>query len=153
MERASMVHALEEIHRLLKPDGRLIDIHPDIAAQQIEIYQGRRLLFVESIQWAADDREVIRLADEALVQIVRRGLFDLERSGEFDLRTYGSSAAELRDQLSKPSGVHTTSRDEAEAASEAGLFARVEAFMQTAGDGAEIAIHERARIKRLRPIR
>jgi hypothetical protein len=28
MEYGGMVHALEEIHRLLKPSGRLIDIHP-----------------------------------------------------------------------------------------------------------------------------
>lgn len=148
-----MVHALEEIHRLLKPDGRLIDIHPDIETQRIEIYQDNRLLFVDSMQWAADDQEDLRLADETLVQIVRRGLFALEHSGKFDNRTYSSSAAELRDQLSKPSGVHATTKDEAEAASEAELIARVKAFMQTAGDGAEVAINERARITRLKPVK
>jgi hypothetical protein len=153
MERVSMVHALKEIHDLLKPNGRLIDIHPDIEAQKIEIYQNGRILFVESRQWPVDDREVIGLADKALARIIRRGLFAIERSIEFDNLTYCSSAAELRNQLSKSSGIHTTTKDEAEAASEAEMIARVEAFMQTAGDGAEVAIHERARITRLRPIR
>ncbi len=144
-----MVHALEEIHRLLKPAGTLIDIHPGIEAQLVEIYQHNRILFVEPMQWTADDREAISLADNALVQIVRRGFFAVERRGEFDYRTYGSSATELREQFSKPSGVHETTKDEDEMASEAELFARVEAFMQTAGDGAEVAIRERVRIRRL----
>lgn len=148
-----MVHALEEIRRLLKPNGRLIDIHPDIEAQLIEIHQDNRILFVEPIPWAADDQEVIRLADAALAQIVRRGFFAIEHSRKFDYRTYGSSATELREQFSKPSGVHETTKDEAEMASEAKLFARIEAFMQTAGDGTEVAVRERVQITRLSPIK
>jgi len=30
MEHEGMVHALEEIHRLLKPAGTLIEIHPSL---------------------------------------------------------------------------------------------------------------------------
>lgn len=32
-----MVHALEEVHRLLKSTGKLIDIHPVAAPSVIEI--------------------------------------------------------------------------------------------------------------------
>ena len=148
-----MVHALEEIHDLLKPNGILIDIHPDIEAQRIEIHQNSRILFAESRQWPAEDREVIKLADEALVMVVQRGLFASEGTIEFDDLSYCSSAAELRNQLSKPSGIHTTTKDEIEMALEADLIARVEAFLQTAGSGAEVAIREHARITRLKPIR
>jgi hypothetical protein len=148
-----MVHALQEIHGLLKPDGRLIDIHPDLEAQRIEIYQNGRILFVESRQWPADDREVIGLADEALVHIIRLGLFAIERITGFDSLTYCSSAIELRNQFSKPSGIHATTKDDAELAVEADMIARIEAWMQTAGHGAEVVIREHARITRLRPVR
>ena len=42
-----MVHALEEIQRLLRPGGSLIDIHPFPEVPLIEVYQGGRVLFAE----------------------------------------------------------------------------------------------------------
>lgn len=148
-----MVHALEEIHRMLKPDGRLIDIHPMLEMPLIEGHQGDRILFVEPQQRSTDDIEIIGLAEEALAQIVQRDMFVIESSGSFDYLTYCPSTAELSDFLAKPSGVHETIKDEAEVAREAEQIARVEAIMQTAGEGAEIAFHEKGRIARLRPVR
>ena len=65
MEVEGMVHALEEIQRLLKPDGCLIDIHPIREAPLIRVYQGRNLLFAESDPGYDYDAD-IRHAEEAL---------------------------------------------------------------------------------------
>ena len=80
MKYEGMVHALEDIQRLLRPDGCLIDIHPVLEAPLIEVYQGVRVLFVEPYP-GYDYEEDLRQAEDALAQIVQRRLFVVERSG------------------------------------------------------------------------
>jgi len=74
------------------------------------------------------------------------------RSGQIDFLIYGSSVAELRDFMAEASAHRDRPTDEVVAAREAELAARVEAIMRAAGEGAEVAHHERARLARLRPI-
>ena len=148
-----MVHALEEIHRLLKPDGCLIDIHPVLEVALIEVYQGSRILFVESNPDYGRTAEESRQAEDALAQVVQRGLFVVERSGEFDLITYASSIAALRAHWAKVGAYDDSPADDALEAQRTALFARVDEIMQAAGNGAEVANHERARITRLKPVK
>ncbi len=150
MKYEGMVHALEEIHRLLRPGGNLIDIHPVLKSPLVEVYQGSRVLFVEPYP-GYDYEEDLRQAEDALAQIVQRRLFVVERNGEFDFVTYGSSVAELRDFLVKAGAYDDRPKDEAVAARAAELAARVEEIMHAAGEGAEVAYHERGRIARLNP--
>jgi len=89
-----MVHALEEIQRLLKPEGCLIDIHPVPEAPLIKVYQGINLLFAESDPGYDYDAD-IRHAEDALEEIIQRGSFRIEGSDEFDLVTHGSSVGEV----------------------------------------------------------
>ena len=42
-----MVHALEEIHRLLRPDGRLIEIHPALEEPYVMVKSDGYVAFVE----------------------------------------------------------------------------------------------------------
>ena len=61
-----MVHALEKIHRLLKPGGWLIDIHPTSEPASIEVRVGERTLpagwlretddYAEYEEWLALER-------------------------------------------------------------------------------------------------
>ena len=146
-----MVHALEEIQRLLRPDGRLIDIYPVLEAPLMEAYQGGRVLFAEPVPFR--DYEDDRQAEDALAQIVQRRLFVIERSSEFDFLTYGSSVVELRDFMAKANAYDERPQDEAVAVREAELSAQVEEIMRAAGEGAEVAYHERGHIARLRPTR
>ena len=44
-----MVHALEEIHHLLKPDDCSIEIHPVRGTPLVKVYQGSTVLFVGPI--------------------------------------------------------------------------------------------------------
>jgi len=145
-----MVHALEEIRRLLRPGGSLIDIHPVQEAPLTEVYQRGRVLFAEP-RVAYDYDEDIHQAEQALTQCVRRRLFDREHSREFDFLTYGSSVPELRDFLEQANAFHESSIDDAEATREAVFYDRVEGIMKAAGKGAKVAIHERVRIARLKP--
>ena len=146
-----MVHALEEIRRLLRPGSSLIDIHPVLEAPLVKVYQGDRVWFSEPSP-GYDYEEDMRQAEAALAQVVQRGLFVTERSGEFDFLVYASSVAELNDFMVKASAFHDSPADEAAAAREAELAARVEEIMQAAGKGAQVVYHEKARIARLRPV-
>jgi hypothetical protein len=135
-----MVHALEEIHRLLKPDGYLIEIHPILETPLVKVYDGSTVLFSGPYP-GYDYEEDLWHGENALQQVVQRPLFAIEHSREFDFLTYGSSITELQDFWAEPAE-----------ARKAELYAQVEEIMQAAAGGAKIALHERARISRLRPM-
>ena len=96
-----MVHALEEIHGLLKPDGCLIEIHPIPETPLIQVYHGSTVLR-SGLYPGYDYEEDLWQAENALKQIVQRGLFLIERSTEFDFQTHGSSITELQDFWAEP---------------------------------------------------
>lgn len=145
-----MVHALEEIHRLLKPVGCLIDIHPVREAPLIKVYQGSSVIFVESDP-GYDYEESLQQAEGALAQVVQRGLFAIEGSREFELMTYASSIRELRDYWAMIGAYDDDPKEEALEAQVTETFARAEEVMQRIGEEAEVAYDERAFITRLNP--
>ncbi len=147
-----MVHALEEIRRLLKPTGALIDIHPVAESSPIEIHQGGKIDLAGNLlvrQWCIDYQQ----ADNALTEIAQRGLFAVEREGVFDSLTHYASIAEMRTDLKE--SIDKFARDAqsvGEAASHAEALAeRAEELMQAAASGAELIVRERTHISRLRP--
>ena len=92
-------------------------------------------------------------ADVALAEIIQRGMFTMERNALFDLPIHYSSAAELGTDLKE--SVEIFARD-AQAAIEPlphveALTARAEELMRAAVSGAELIVHERTHISRLRP--
>lgn len=87
MEHEGMVHALEGIERLLRPDGSLIDIHPVLEAPLVEVHTGGGVAFAESSP-SYDYEEDLRQAEDALARIVQRGIFVTDRGHEFDFLTY-----------------------------------------------------------------
>ena len=147
-----MVHALEDIHRLLKPTGILIDIHPVSGSLPIEIHQRRKIDLVGNLsvrQWSVDFQQ----ADNALAEIVQRNLFVVERERVFDSLTYYASAAEML--TSEKESIEKFARD-AQSAVEPlphveALAAQAEELMRAAGSGAELIVRERTHISRLRP--
>ncbi len=147
-----MVHALEEIHRLLKPAGTLIDIHPMSESSPVEIHQGGKIDVVGRLsvrQWCIDFQQ----ADNALSEIAQRALFVVERDAVFDSLTHYASAAEMRTSLKE--SIDKFARD-AQSAQESvphaeALAARAEELMRAAVDEAELIVRERTHISRLRP--
>jgi hypothetical protein len=152
MAYGGMVHALEEIHRLLKPNGVLIDIHPVSEPSPIELHQAGKVDLVGLLsvrQWCFEFEQ----ADIALAEIIQRGRFTVERHALFDLPTHYTSAAELGTDLKE--SVEIFARD-AQAAIEPlphieALTARAEELMRAAASGAELIAHEQTHISRLRP--
>ena len=143
-----MVHALEEIRRLLKPTGYLIDIHPIRKAELTKVYQGSALLFAESDP-GYDYKGALPHADDALEEVVRRGLFGIEGGSEFELVTYASSVAEMRDYWAKYSAFDDEPKDDTIVTRQNEMYNKADEIMQNA-PGAEISEHERARITRLK---
>ena len=147
-----MVHALEEIHRLVKPTGILIDIHPVAEPSPVEIHQGEKIERVGDLsirQWCSDYQH----ADEALTEIKQRGLFRVEREGMFNSLTYYDSVAEMRtdwkeaiDKFARDAQSIDESVPHAEA-----MAARADELMQAAANGAELVVGEWVHISRLKP--
>jgi hypothetical protein len=152
MEYGSMVHALEEIHRLLKSTGVLIDIHPVAESTPLELHQAGRIDPVGSLsvrQWCIDYQQ----ADDALAEIARRGLFVVERETVFDSLTYYTSVEEMRtEQLN---AIAKYARDDQSAGEGVpdveALAVRAEELMRAAASGTELILRERAHISRWRP--
>ena len=148
-----MVRALEEIHRLLKPAGTLIDIHPMAVSSPIEIHQGGKIELVGDLivrQWCTDYQQ----ADNALAEIVQKGLFIVERAEVFDALYYYGSVEDMRTSLKEDidrfdRGAESTSDEEEQVDL---LAARAEELMQDAVSGAELIAHEPTHISRLKPI-
>jgi hypothetical protein len=149
MAPEGMVHALEAIHRLLKADGCLIDIHPLPEAPLAKIIQGGKITFTEPVP--ALNEQDVRQAEAALAHVVQRRLFVVEWSKVFDFLIYAPSVYELRNFLEEANAFQDSPPDEAAAAAQAELAARLEEALAATGEGAEVAFHERAYITRLMP--
>lgn len=95
-----MVHALQEVHRVLALGGILVDARPD---SRVLAYAERRkqrgfqrfgLVKTNRTELAND-----RASDDAIAAVVRQGLFRRRRRGRFWHRVQFGSLAELRRYL------------------------------------------------------
>ena len=145
-----MVHALREIHRLLRRDGCLIEIHPVVGAPAVEVRRGAQLLFSEHDP-GYDYEDDLLSAEDAIRQVTDSGAFAIERSNEFDLCIYSPSVAELRDHFAVSGAFDPDPKDETLATLQDELYARVAEVMATSGEDAKVVYDEKARITRLRP--
>ena len=90
-----MVHTLQEIHRVLKAAGTLIDLRPGIQNRSVELelsYARLNLGEIDSSSRVAD----CQAADAALRDAVNQGLFRGEHDADFHLITDLDTAADLR---------------------------------------------------------
>ena len=95
MQPESMVHALEQIHSLLEPGGKLIDIHPNGELAEI-IYPLEGQAHLIGYVQETDDYIEYRQADEAIETVVSKGLFQVEKMGQFEFLTHADSFDELK---------------------------------------------------------
>lgn len=147
-----MVHALREIHRLLRRDGCLIEIHPAVGAPTVEVRRDGLPSFVEHDP-GYDYEDDLRSAEDAVDQVIGAGVFMVDRSREFELRTHSSSVAELRDHFAVSGAYDADPKDEHLLALQTDLYGRVEQVMRTSDRSAEVIYCERALMTRLRPRR
>ena len=142
MARAGMVHALEKIHRLLAPDGYLIDIHPMPEPTAIEVRVGAR---TTPAGWLDDHEDYgdYEAAEEALARVVRSGLFVVEREGAFAMITHADTITELRDYVAE---------EWEEARIDDLTVARAEELLSTPERDKEAILRESVRIACLKPV-
>ncbi len=95
-----MVHALEKIAQLLKPDGVLLDIHPtnEPAAMAVRL---RDQIIPAGWLTESDDYVEYEWADEALQSVVDDQHFTLERVGTFEFVWHADTLNDLRAYLAE----------------------------------------------------
>ncbi len=143
-----MVHALEEIHRLTRPAGTLIEIHPDAREFPfLEVRWNGELSFSEDDP-GFDYGEDSRLAEAAVATVVGRGLFMLEESRRFELRTYASSLQDLRDHWAVADAYDPEEKEETLVRLQEEMYARAREVLERS-PGAELAYVEPATMSRL----
>ena len=86
------MHALRHVHRVLMPDGTLVDMHP-VTEEQVESGDGIVGVILEP-DWVAVD---LPNSEAALREMVREGLFALEAETEYDVLEHFDDADELID--------------------------------------------------------
>jgi hypothetical protein len=150
MEHAGMVHALEETRRLLKLDGALVNILPGAEGISIEVHHEEKIPFAERKRDTPSE-DVLR-AEAAIKQVLDRRLFVTERTIEFDFVTYGSAVPELRAYWEEQNAYEREPKPKDILAREELLYAQAQEILDALGTGAEIAIRERVRMARLRPL-
>ena len=146
-----MVHALEEIHRLLTPGGLFVDIHPVPNSTLIRVHDHGEVLLEEPLVDTGDE-DIIR-AERALAEVIDRGLFVVGMSYEFNFQTYATSMGELYDNLELMNAFNNSPKDEAAVLREQELAGRVEKILRKSREGAEVAYYEKGKITRMRPVK
>ena len=151
MQQEGMVHALEEIHRLLRPSGTLIEIRPIAEPPTIEVRSGTEVKFAER-DTGYDYEDDLRHAEDAVVRIARRGRFVLDGSRDFDFFTHAPSVEELRNFFAVNGAYDDSPKDETVAARQDELYGRVEELITTSRGKAGVVYNERARANRMTPV-
>jgi hypothetical protein len=150
MEPEGMVHALEEIHRVTRPAGTLIEIHPALEFPFLEVRSNGELVFSEKDP-GFDYEEDSRLAEAAVATVVDRGDFVLEESRRFEMRTHASSLQQLRDHWAVADAYDLEEKEETLARRQEEMYARAHEVLERS-PGAELVYVEPATISRLIPV-
>jgi hypothetical protein len=95
-----MVDALREVHRVLAPDGVLIDARPDSRVlASVERRKGRGLQRFGVLRTNRFEMANDRASDRAIAQVVRGRLFKRGRRGRFWHHVPFESLADFREYL------------------------------------------------------
>jgi SAM-dependent methyltransferase len=149
MQAEGMVHALEEIHRMLRPGGVLIEIHP-VHGAWIEVRSGIEELFVEPDPGFDSDDE-LRPTEDAVSRVVDRAIFVLDGSREFDFLYYASSVGELRDHFALVGGYDETPASPRITRLRDQLYCRAQEVLDRSETNGQLAYREQAMMTRLTP--
>jgi SAM-dependent methyltransferase len=147
MEPEGMVHALEEIHRVTKPAGKLIEIHPALEFPFLEVRSSGEVFFSENDP-GFDYEEDSRHAEAAVATVIDRGLFVLQERRRFELRIHASSLDELREHWAVADAYITEEKEESLTRRAEQMYARAHAILERT-PGAELVYVEPATISRL----
>lgn len=138
----SMGHALEKIHRLLKPSGCLIDLHPNGEPPPITV-QIEEESFLAGWVREESDYIVYDETDEALETAVANRLFRWAAQESFAFLTYFDELNELQTHLDT---------EWSAAYLEETVAMQIESRLQVPTDDKRIVLEEIVKIGRLEPL-
>lgn len=101
MDPAGMVRALEETHRVLKPDGLLIDIRPVNGRWQIEVASTRGTKETGRVEDFPEPLEMDRASKEAMRLVESRGWFQREKEEFFSFLYSWDTPREMEEFISE----------------------------------------------------
>lgn len=84
------MHALKQIHQSLRPDGVLLDLHPQPDQPSIEIWQNGFIEHLGHIEYDEDIADILN-ARACLHQVEKDGWYVTERREFFELVSHFSS--------------------------------------------------------------
>lgn len=90
-----MVHALREIHRILVPDGALIDLRPLCDRWSIEVFSARETRETGHLTDLPVGLEDDAAANHAMVSVESNGLFKRESEEFFVIHYVWDTASEM----------------------------------------------------------
>lgn len=137
-----MVHALEKVRNLLKPDGLLIDIHPVDTPTRVEVHVDDQITPTGWLK-QKNDGEHYRQADAALADVIRRGLFTVQKAGQFIALYYADTIAALEAFLE---------REWTDVALDEATIQQTEELLAEREGHTEIILRENVHITRLIPV-
>lgn len=134
-----MVHALTEAHRVLKPNGILIDLRPAHKHRRAGVGEGKGWRMVGVMRENFDDDIA---SDRAVKQVIRKGLFQQEALIEFDLDRVMDTLQDFRawlDDFAVDKNYKSPSHD--------WLYQRVERALKKKRVGTKIAVRGLMRLR------
>ena len=84
------MHALKRIHRSLRPEGVLLDLHPQPEHAGVEVWQEGRVERLGHVGQEEDIRDILEARDR-LDRVEQEGWYVTERREFFDLLSHFSS--------------------------------------------------------------
>ena len=109
-----MVHALNDIRRVLVPDGYLIDLRPFIEKPPMEVVCGEHVIQAGAVD-ESDSFPDELAANDAIYQVIADDRFMLEQSASFELFTYWESPQALKDHVDSRDFGHVSAETVAQA--------------------------------------
>ena len=92
-----MVHALEEVRRVLTPDGALLDVRPLSGKWQVEVTSARGLKGTGHVDDFSEPLEADRASNEAMQNIEARGWFKREQEEFFSFYYSWDTPSEMEE--------------------------------------------------------
>jgi hypothetical protein len=152
MEPEGMVHALEQTHRLLKPTGSLIEIHPSVEPPtSVEVRSSRGVSFSEEDP-GFDYVDDLLHAERAVATVLDRDLFALGGRRTFEFRTHAASVPELRDYWDVYDAYDPSEKEEAIVRRRDEMYARAASAAEAAADDVDVIYVEPVTMSLLTPV-
>jgi len=96
MQHESMVHALSEIRRTLKPGGRLIDLRPVESNWQVEVSSSAGVQAAGRLTDVPEAVEDDEAAFRAMREVESRGWYSKKEEREFSFFYYWDTPSEMK---------------------------------------------------------